>query len=36
MREVTIRDPDAYLLRFSEPINRSLSFDEVMGNQSDQ
>jgi len=29
--EVTIKDPDGYLLVFSEPINTKLSFDEVVG-----
>jgi catechol 2,3-dioxygenase-like lactoylglutathione lyase family enzyme len=32
VREVTIRDPDGYQIRFSEPIDTNLSFDEVMGN----
>ena len=30
VREVTIRDPDGYRLRFSEPIDTNLSFNEVM------
>ncbi|NIM92191.1 MAG: VOC family protein [Anaerolineales bacterium] len=29
-REVTIMDPDGYRLRFSEPIDMGLSFEEVM------
>ena len=33
VREVTIRDPDGYRLRFSEPIDTNLSFDAVMGDQ---
>jgi len=33
VREVTVQDPDGYQLRFSEPIDTSLSFDEVMGNK---
>jgi len=32
VREVTIRDPDGYQIKFSEPIDTNLSFDEVMGN----
>jgi catechol 2,3-dioxygenase-like lactoylglutathione lyase family enzyme len=32
VREVTARDPDGYRLRFSEPIDTNLSFNEVMGN----
>ena len=32
VREVTVRDPDGYRLRFSEPIDTNLSFNEVMGN----
>ena len=36
LRDVTIRDPDGYRLRFSEPIDTSLSFDEVMGNPPDE
>ncbi|UCE00998.1 MAG: VOC family protein [Chloroflexota bacterium] len=31
VREVTIQDPDGYRLRFSEPIDVSLQFDQVMG-----
>jgi catechol 2,3-dioxygenase-like lactoylglutathione lyase family enzyme len=31
VREVTVQDPDGYLLRFSEPIDTSLSIDQVMG-----
>ncbi|NIS79817.1 MAG: hypothetical protein GTO14_06335 [Anaerolineales bacterium] len=31
VRDVTIRDPDGYRLRFSEPIDVSKSFEEVMG-----
>ena len=30
VREVTIFDPDGYRLRFSEPIDMGLSFEEVM------
>ena len=33
VREVTVQDPDGYRLRFSEPIDTNLSFDEVMGNK---
>jgi catechol 2,3-dioxygenase-like lactoylglutathione lyase family enzyme len=33
VREVTIQDPDGYRLRFSEPIDTNLSFDEVMGDK---
>ena len=33
VREVTVHDPDGYRLRFSEPINTNLSFNEVMGDQ---
>ena len=33
VREVTIRDPDGYRMRFSEPIDTNLSFDAVMGDQ---
>lgn len=32
VREVTVQDPDGYRLRFSEPIDTNLSFNEVMGN----
>ncbi|MEE9188885.1 MAG: VOC family protein [Anaerolineales bacterium] len=32
VREVTVQDPDGYRLRFSEPIDTSLSIDQVMGN----
>lgn len=31
VREVTILDPDGYRLRFSEPIDTSMSFDQVVG-----
>ena len=33
VREVTVQDPDGYRLRFSEPIDINLSFDEVMGDK---
>lgn len=33
VREVTVQDPDGYRLRFSEPIDTNLSFDEVMGDK---
>jgi catechol 2,3-dioxygenase-like lactoylglutathione lyase family enzyme len=33
VREVTIHDPDGYRLRFSEPIDTNLSFNEVMGDK---
>ena len=33
VREVTVQDPDGYRLRFSEPIDVNLSFDEVMGDK---
>ena len=33
VREVTVQDPDGYRLRFSEPIDTSLSIDQVMGNE---
>jgi catechol 2,3-dioxygenase-like lactoylglutathione lyase family enzyme len=33
VREVTIRDPDGYRMRFSEPIDTNLSFDAVMGDK---
>ena len=31
VREVTVYDPDGYRLRFSEPIDLTKTFDEVMG-----
>lgn len=31
VRDVTFTDPDGYRLRFSEPIDVNLSFEEVMG-----
>lgn len=33
VREVTVQDPDGYRLRFSEPIDTNLSFNEVMGDK---
>jgi catechol 2,3-dioxygenase-like lactoylglutathione lyase family enzyme len=33
VREVTVRDPDDYRMRFSEPIDTNLSFNEVMGDK---
>ncbi len=33
VREVTVQDADGFRLRFSEPIDTSLSFDQVMGNE---
>ena len=33
VREVTVHDPDGYRLRFSEPIDINLSFNEVMGDK---
>ena len=30
VREVTVLDPDGYVLIFSMPINMKLSFDEVI------
>jgi catechol 2,3-dioxygenase-like lactoylglutathione lyase family enzyme len=33
VREVTVHDPDGYRLRFSEPINPNLTFDDVMGSE---
>jgi catechol 2,3-dioxygenase-like lactoylglutathione lyase family enzyme len=34
VRDVTISDLDGYRLRFSEPINQDLSFDDVMGSNN--
>lgn len=33
VREVTILDPDGYRLRFSEPIDIGMSFDQAIGTQ---
>jgi catechol 2,3-dioxygenase-like lactoylglutathione lyase family enzyme len=33
VRQVMIHDPDGYRLRFSEPINPDLTFEEVMGSE---
>ena len=33
VRDVTVCDPDGYPLRFSEPIDITRSFEDVMGHQ---
>ena len=36
VREVTVIDPDAYMLKFTTPININLAFDEVMARVKNQ
>ena len=33
VREVTVQAPDGYRMRFSEPIETSMSFDQVIGTE---
>ena len=33
VRDVTVYDPDGYRLRFSEPVDMTRSFEDVMGEQ---
>jgi hypothetical protein len=35
VRDVTLCDPDGYRLRFSEPIDMTRSFEDVMGQQEE-
>ena len=36
VREITQTDPDGYRLRFSEPIDLTKSFDDMMGEADSQ
>jgi len=35
VQDVTLYDPDGYRLRFSEPVDMTRSFEDVMGQQGD-
>lgn len=35
VRDVTLYDPDGYRLRFSEPVDTTRSFEDVMGQQEE-
>ena len=34
-RDIVVRDPDGYTLVFFEPVDRTRSFEDVMGSVSD-